>query len=174
MRRVSFGRALSLWRNLSSICPDSEGAIGSQYPPANSAGVIPRGSSSRASGLPRVSATICSRTRSSKGPGITRPSSVLASNLPRPRTTSSGRRENSLANNRAPNTRTTDSATNRRATNASVSADALSNHCASSTAHRSGLLLATSDSRLSIASPTRKRLGRSPGHKPNATSSAPR
>ena len=39
-------------------CPASGTAPGSPNPPASSAGVSPRGSSSKASGLPRVSATI--------------------------------------------------------------------------------------------------------------------
>ena len=38
--------------------PDSGTAPGSPNPPASSAGVTPRGNSSSASGLPRVSATI--------------------------------------------------------------------------------------------------------------------
>ena len=48
--------------------PASAGPPSSPNPPASSAGVRPRGSSSNASGLPRVSATIRSRTRSSSGP----------------------------------------------------------------------------------------------------------
>ena len=44
-------------------------APGSPNPPASSAGVNPRGSSNSASGLPRVSLTIWSRTRASSGPG---------------------------------------------------------------------------------------------------------
>ena len=47
-------------------------ASGSANPPASSAGVKPRGSSSSARGFPRVSAMIVSRTRSSRGPGIAR------------------------------------------------------------------------------------------------------
>ena len=53
----------------SARCGSASGrASGSPNPPASSAGVSPRGSSSSASGLPRVSATIRSRTRSSKPP----------------------------------------------------------------------------------------------------------
>ena len=66
-------------------------ASGRPNPPASSAGVNPRGSSSSASGLPRVSATIRSRTRSSSRPGTTESSSARASASLRPPTTSSGR-----------------------------------------------------------------------------------
>ena len=55
------------------------GGSDSPNPPASSAGVRPLGSSSNASGLPRVSATIRSRTRSSSGPASTVPSSSRAS-----------------------------------------------------------------------------------------------
>ncbi len=48
-------------------------------PSASSVGVQARGSSSRASGLPRVSATIRSRTRGSIGPGRTESSNARAS-----------------------------------------------------------------------------------------------
>ena len=51
----------------------------SAKPPASSAGLRPRGSSSSASGLPRVSATIRSRTRRRARPGITLASSARAS-----------------------------------------------------------------------------------------------
>ena len=44
-------------------------AARSPKPPASSAALMPRGRSSRASGLPRVSATMRSRTRSSSRPG---------------------------------------------------------------------------------------------------------
>jgi hypothetical protein len=49
---------------------------GRPKPPASSAAPSPRGSSNGASGLPRVSATIRSRTRSSSGPVITESSSA--------------------------------------------------------------------------------------------------
>jgi hypothetical protein len=52
---------------------------GSPNPPASSAGVSPPGNSSNVSGLPRVSATIRSRTRSSSGPVTTESSSARAS-----------------------------------------------------------------------------------------------
>ena len=45
---------------------------GSAKPPASSAALNPRGSSNSASGLPRVSATMRSRTRSSSRPGTRR------------------------------------------------------------------------------------------------------
>ena len=61
--------------------PDSGRAPGSPNPPASCAGVSPRGSSSSASGFPRVSATIWSRTRASSGPASAESSSARASSL---------------------------------------------------------------------------------------------
>ena len=69
--------------------PASAGSPSSPKPPASSAGVRPRGSSSSASGLPRVSATMRSRTRSSSGPVRTASSSARASPASSPATTSS-------------------------------------------------------------------------------------
>ena len=59
-------------------------------------------------------------------------------------------------------------------TNASVCADTRSSHCASSTTQTSGCSSATSASRLSTASPTRKRSGGGPALRPNAVLSASR
>ena len=56
-------------RNVRSIRLASGRASGSPNPPASSAGVSPRGSSSSASGLPRVSATIRSRDALVQPPG---------------------------------------------------------------------------------------------------------
>ena len=81
-RRVPAGRAASWRAKLSSIRPDSGAAPGRPNPPASSAGVNPRGSSSNASGLPRVSATIRSRTRASSGPASADSSSARASLRP--------------------------------------------------------------------------------------------
>ncbi len=66
--------------------------------------VRPRGISSRASGMPRVSATIWSRTRTSSGPASTESSSARASAAGRPATTSSGRPASSLPGTRTPKT----------------------------------------------------------------------
>ena len=68
-RRVWSGSASSCRRKLCSIRPGSGIAPGSPNPPASSAGVSPFGSSSSASGLPCVSATIRSRTRRVQRPG---------------------------------------------------------------------------------------------------------
>ena len=57
---------------------------GRPNPPASSAAVNPRGNSTNASGLPRVSATIRSRTRSSSRPGTTESSRARASSSLRP------------------------------------------------------------------------------------------
>ena len=97
-----------------------------------------RGSSSRANGLPRVSATIRSRTRSSIGPGSTESSKARASVCRRPPTTSSGNATSSPLTTRDANTRPTDSAPRRRATNARTCAEARSSHRWSSTRHTSG------------------------------------
>ena len=72
-------------------------APGSPNPPASCAGVSPRGSSSSASGLPRVSATIWSRTRASSGPASTESSSARASPSGSPSTVSSGNPASSVA-----------------------------------------------------------------------------
>ena len=76
----------------------------------------PRGSSSSASGLPRVSAMIRSRTRSSSMNRTAEPSSARASPLRRPCTSSSGTCRSSSPGSRAANTIPTGSASSRRAT----------------------------------------------------------
>ena len=60
---MSCGSNCARCRNVCSIRLASGRASGSPNPPASSAGVSPRGNSRRASGLPRVSAMIRSRTR---------------------------------------------------------------------------------------------------------------
>ena len=77
-------------RKLSSMLLESGNPPGSPKPPASSAGDNSRSSSSKASGLPRVSATIWSRTRASSGPVSTESSSARASASRKPSTTSSG------------------------------------------------------------------------------------
>ena len=57
-RWVSRGSDRTRWTKVSSTRLATGRASGSPNPPASSAGVNPRGSSSNASGLPRVSATI--------------------------------------------------------------------------------------------------------------------
>src|SRR5262249_49251638 len=145
-------------------------------PPASSASVRPWGSSRSASGLPCVSATIRSRTRSSSGPVTTVASNSCASGSSSPATTSSGSPSKcrSALGSRTATTSPTDSATRRRATNASACAEAASSHCASSTMQTSGWSSAASDSRLSTAKPRRNRPGASPSRKPNPVASASR
>ena len=82
-RWVSSGSASSRFRKLSSIRPGSDSAPGNPNPPASCAGESPRGSSNNANGLPRVSATSWSATRSSSRPGITDASSARASASPK-------------------------------------------------------------------------------------------
>ena len=113
-------------------------ASGSANPPASCVGVSPRGSSSSASGFPRVSAMILSRTRSSNANCTDELSSARASPSTRPCTSRSGTCRSSSPGSRAANTSPTGSASSRRATNASVSAEVWSSHCASSTTHSRG------------------------------------
>ena len=125
--------------------------------------VSPRGNSSNASGLPRVSATIRSRTRSSIGPLITESSSARASLSPRPVEQRAPAARPARVRHSAhahANTNATGSASKRRATKASVCAETRSSHCASSTRQSSGCSSATSDTRLSTASPTRNLIRR--------------
>ena len=75
----------------SSIAAADERLPEIQKPPASSAAETFRGTSSRASGMPRVSATMRSRTRGSIPPSITDSSSSRASPSDRPSITSSGR-----------------------------------------------------------------------------------
>ena len=97
--------------------PDSDSAPGSANPPASCAADSPRGSSNRASGFPRVSAT-APYTPSPNGPGMTDTKSDRASAARSPSTTSSGNRATSHSGSRVANTITTHSASSRRATNA--------------------------------------------------------
>ena len=145
-------------------------------PPASSAGVNPRRSSSRASGLPLASATIWSRTRSSSRPGTADASSRRASPLLIPSTDNSGSPISSLSSlgSRRAKTRATGSASRRRAANARACADARSSHCASSTMQTSGCSAATSDSSVRTARPTRNRSGAAPSRSPKAVRSASR
>ena len=83
-RRESGGSDSKRRRKLRSIRPDSGSPSGSPNPPASSAGVRPWGSSSSASGLPRVSATMRSRTRSSSLPRIAESSRARASRVGEP------------------------------------------------------------------------------------------
>ena len=86
-RRVSAGRASSRRRKPFSM----PATVGTAKPPASSAGLKQRGRASRASGLPRVSATTRSRTRSSSGPGTAIWSNARASASSSPRSSSSGK-----------------------------------------------------------------------------------
>ncbi|MGC0380888.1 hypothetical protein RKD33_001105 [Streptomyces sp. SAI-129] len=156
-------------RKPASIWLDRGRLSGTPNPPAISRRVRPRGSSTRASGLPRVSATIRSRTRWSSGPVTTESRSRRESRSPSPRTASSGR---SASTSREPDSRTartirTGSASSRRATNSSVWAETRSSHCASSTRHSNGSSPAAA-SRLNVARPTRNRSGASPTCIPKA------
>ena len=173
-RRVWSGSASIRCTKFSSMLPASGTAPGRPNPPARSACVSPRGSSSKANGLPRVSDTIRSRTRSSIGPGSTESSRARASVCRRPPTASSGNPARSPLTTRDANTRPTDSAPRRRATKARTCAEARSSHWWSSTRHTSGRSSATSDSRLRTARPTRNRSGADPELMPNAVRSASR
>ncbi len=93
--------------------------------------------------MPRVSATIRSRTCSSRPPGIPDASSARASSSPSPSTTSSGSPPSSCTSHgwRTANTIATGSASRRRATKDSAWADSRSSHCTSSTTHTQRPLL---------------------------------
>ena len=97
-------------------------APGRPKPPASSAALMSRGSSSRTSGLPRLSAMIRSRTCSSSRPGTAVASRALASSWPSPSSRSSGRPATwrSSLGSRTANTIATRSASSRRATNPST------------------------------------------------------
>ena len=125
-RCVCFGIARTRPRKLCSRRAESGCVELTRNPPASSAADSPRGSSSNAKGLPRVSATIRSITRSSTRPAIAEPSTPRASSSFRPSTMSSGSPAKvcSSAGSRTANTRATDSAMSLRATNASVRAEA--------------------------------------------------
>ena len=136
---------------------------GSPKPPASSAGVSPRGSSSSASGLPRVSATIRSRTRSSSRPRIAESEqrarvAVARARRPPARAARPARARRSA---RAPRTPApTGSASSRRATNARVCADARSSHCASSTTQTSGCSSADLGQQAEHRQPDQEAIGR--------------
>ena len=165
-RRVPSGSVSTRWRNAASIRPDS-GAAGSAKPPASSAEVRPRGSSSSASGLPRVSARIRSRTRSSSGPATTESQQRARVGLVQALDDELGqaRRARPPAP-RVAKISATDSAYRRRATNASVSRDARSSHCASSTRQTSGRSAATSDSSAEHGQPEQEPVRRLAGAQP--------
>ena len=132
---------------------------------------MPRGSSSSASGLPRVSATICSRTRSSSRPATTVASSALASSA-----------EPAQAQLRQP----AELAPRARFALDEHDRDGFGEQAAGDEPEhlRGGvveplqvvddaqqrLLSATSASSVSVARPTRKRSGGAPAARPNATS----
>ena len=80
-RCVAGGSSATRRRKLSWICPAIGKSAGMPNPPANSAGVRSRGHSTSASGFPRVSATIRSRTRTSTGTCNTLLSNVSASRV---------------------------------------------------------------------------------------------
>ena len=171
-RRESGGRASIRRRKVSSTLPETGTPPVSPKPPATSAGVKSRSSSSIASGTPRVSLMICSRTRGSRGAVRIESSSAPASTSLNSPTASSGSPARSSLMARAAKIKPTDSAPRRRATKARTSAEPRSSHCSSSTTQRSGCSSATSESRFSTARPTKKRSGGRPEATPNAVRSA--
>ena len=102
-RREEAGSFAIRRRKLASIRPAIGTDAGRVKPPASSAGVNPRGSSSKASGLPRASARMRSRTCSSNGSGRAERKRARASAWPRPSTGRHGRPFSSLGTVRAPN-----------------------------------------------------------------------
>ena len=88
-RRASCGSPSSRRTKLCSIRPVRRERLGTPKPSASWSGVSPRGSSSKASGFPCVSATIRSRTSTSSLNGTADRSSARASPLTKPCTSSS-------------------------------------------------------------------------------------
>ncbi len=134
------------------------------------------GSSSRASGLPRASARMRSRTWASIGPPTDTLSRPRASVSWRPSTVSSGRpasssrpRRSRVANT-GPGVRRASAAPR----DARVCAETRSSHCVSSTRQNNGCSAATSVSSPSTAMPTRNRSGGGPSLIPNAVARASR
>ena len=126
----------------------------------------PRGRSSNASGLPRISAMIRSRTRSSNTVGTAEASTARASAVAQAAHIELRQLLKLLVGLARSEHDPTRSANRRRATNANVIAEARSSHCASSTTHKSGRSSATSDNRLSTAKLTRNRSGGHAGTEP--------
>ena len=127
-RRVWAGRASS-WRREAILDPAGQRPDGWQAEPARQLGrdQLP-GSSSSASGFPRVSATIRSRTRASSGPARADSSSARAWSSCSPLSPARVARPVRRAD-REPRTPTqTGSAASRRATNPSVCSEARSSH----------------------------------------------
>ena len=148
---------------------------GPEKPPASSAALMPRGSSSSSSGLPCVSATIRSRdvlveparARPSRAePARPRGRALRAAAPAAPR--AGARRWDRERRTRSRSARP--AAAGRRT--ASTCTVASSSHCRSSTRHSSGCSSATAASSVSTARPTRKRSGAPPPHRPSATRSA--
>ncbi len=81
-RCASVGSCCTRRRKLASIRSGSDPSLGSPKPPASPCAENSRGSSSSASGLPRVSASIRARTRSSRGVVMTDASSSRADRPP--------------------------------------------------------------------------------------------
>ena len=138
--------------------------------------VSPRGSSSSASGLPRVSSTIRSRTLSSSGPRDDGGQQLACvGRAAAHSTTSSGRPVSWSSASRVARISASDSPNTRRATNASVSSEARSSQCASSIdAHQRPL--AGDVGEQARAPPARRGSGpaAAPAVSPNAVPSASR
>ena len=155
------------------FAPTAASNSGSPNPPANCVAESPRGSSSSASGLPRVSATIRSRTRSSSRPGIAVASRARASSSPSPRSAQLRQADQLALVGRLPHSEHDRHRLRQQPARDEPEhlAEAASSHWASSTKQSSGRSSVTSARRLSAASATRKR-GASPDSMPRATFSA--
>ena len=151
---------------------------GSPNPPASSAAVNPRGSSRSASGLPRVSATIRSRTRSSSRPGMSRSRAARAHRRrPARGSTSSGSPARSagvagLAHREDQRDRLGHQAAGDEPEASAPRRDPAIARRRRRT--RAGGPAPTSESRPSTARPTRKRSGGGPALQPEHRARAPR
>jgi len=173
-RCVRRGKAWMRRMNSSSRAAVDERLPVIQNPPASSTADALRGTSTMANGIPRVSATMRSRTRGSMPACITESSSSLASASDSPATSISGNPASTSGRSRTAKTIATGSASRRRATKPNVCSETWSSHWASSTMQSTGRSVAAAASRLNTARPTRKRSGTVPDPRPKATSSAPR
>ena len=167
------GAPRSRRRKLSSIRPDSPGASSKPNPPASSAGVNPRGSSNNASGLPRVSATIRSRTRSSNGTRDRRAQQRARITITQTLDHQLRQSRRALRPARASPTPARPTPPTAAAPRTRAPAPRRDQATARHQPHtQAAAPRPTSASRLSTANPTRNRSGASPARNPNATPSA--
>ena len=176
-KRVAGGSVFT-WRRKCPCMPWPTGShCGSGERPASWPGVSSPTTSSRASGLPPVSAMIRAATRALSGPATLAASRARAapgSSPPRRRVGSPSSAVSPGEGSRTPKSKPVLSAYRRRPTKPSTSSDSLSSHCASSTSQISGCSAAAPASSVRAPRPTRNLSAGGPVDKPNAEPSASR